>query len=430
LKRSGARRDWAEVVRLAGPLSARSADVNFDYGLALAHLEQWSAARAALISGRRQCPRQKRFPNELAGVAFEQKRYPEAAAWLQKSLKIEPGDSYANNFAATVYDLMGNLDAALKYWNRVQKPCIAALHFDPQLRLQRQILDRSFAFSPAAVLNRPEYEATESRLRSLGIFPSYTIALNARTDGEFDAEFRTIEQNGFGSTRLEAIVSTFSGAAYETIYPSYLNARGSATNLQSLLRWDSEKRRAWLSVSAPLYARSDWRWQISADARNENWVIRRSFTGDAPTLGPLNLELGSITAAVTAIPSGHLQWSTAAELSHRTFRNVIESSALNPELTSHGYEFKYRAVIEDKVFAVPERRFSVTAEASSETARLWSSSAHFFEKLEGSALARWFPLAQADTDEQCILWNACAMIRSFALRSSPVRCKKAPPLPG
>jgi hypothetical protein len=159
-------------------------------------------------------------------------------------------------------------------------------------------------------------------------------------------------------------------------------------------------------------------------------VIRRSFTGDAPTLGPLNLELGSITAAVTAIPSGHLQWSTAAELSHRTFRNVIESSALNPELTSHGYEFKYRAVIEDKVFAVPERRFSVTAEASSETARLWSSSAHFFEKLEGSALARWFPLAQADTDEQCILWNACAMIRSFALRSSPVRCKKAPPLPG
>jgi tetratricopeptide (TPR) repeat protein len=244
LKRSGARRDWAAVVRLAGPLSARSADVNFDYGLALAHLEQWSAARAALISGRRQCPRQKRFPNELAGVAFEQKRYPEAAAWLQKSLKIEPGDSYANNFAATVYDLMGNLDAALKYWNRVQKPCIAALHFDPQLRLQRQILDRSFAFSPAAVLNRPEYEATESRLRSLGIFPSYTIALNARTDGEFDAEFRTIEQNGFGSTRLEAIVSTFSGAAYETIYPSYLNARGSATNLQSLLRWDSEKRRA------------------------------------------------------------------------------------------------------------------------------------------------------------------------------------------
>lgn len=281
------RLDWAEVVRLASPLSVRSADVNFDYGLALAHLEHWSAARAALISGARQCPGQKRFPSELAGVAFEQKRYPEAAAWLQKSLKIDPGDSYANNFAATVYYLMGNLDAALKYWNRVQKPSIAALHFDPQLRLRRQILDRSFAFSPAAVLKQPQYEATVSRLRSLGIFPSYTIALNARTDGDFDAAFRAIEQNGFGSTRLEAIVSTFAGAAYETIYPSYFNARGSATNFQSLLRWDSEKRRAWLSVSAPLYARPDWRWQLSADARNENWVIRRSFTGDAPPLGSI-----------------------------------------------------------------------------------------------------------------------------------------------
>jgi tetratricopeptide (TPR) repeat protein len=393
------RRDWAVVVRLAGPLSARSADVNFDYGLALAHLEQWPAARSALVSGARQCPGQRRFPNELAGVAFEQKRYPEAAAWLHKSLKIEPGDSYADNFAATVYYLMGNLDAALKYWNRVQKPDIAALHFDPQLRIRRQILDRAFAFSPAAVLNRLEYEATESRLRSLGIFPSYTIALNARTDGEFDAEFHAIEQNGFGSTRLAAIVSTFAGAAYETIYPSYLNARGSATNFQSLLRWDKEKRRAWLSVSAPLNARPDWRWQLSADARNENWVIRRSFTGDAPPLGSLNLELESITAAVTAIASGRLQWSTAAELSHRTFRNITDGSALNPELTSHGYQFKYRAAIEGKVFTVPERRFSVTAGASSETARLWSSSAHIFEKLEGSALARWFPLAQADTYE-------------------------------
>ena len=391
------RRDWAGVVRLAGPLSARSADVNFDYGLALAHLRQWSAARAALLGGARQCPRQKRFPTELAGVAFEQKRYPEAAAWLQKSLKIEPGDSYANNFAATVYYLMGNLDAALKYWNRVQKPYIAALHFDPQLRLQRQILDRSFAFSPAAVLRRPEYEATESRLRSLGIFPSFTIALNAHTDGEFDAAFHAIEQNGFGSTRLAAIVSTFAGAAYETIYPSYMNARGSATNFQSLLRWDKEKRRVWVSVSAPLYGRPDWRWQLSADARNENWVIRRSFTGDAPPLGSLNLEIESITAAVTAIASGRWQWSTAAELSHRTFRNVTDGSALNPELTSHGYEFKYRAAMEDKVFVVPERHFSVIADASSETARLWSSSAHLFEKLEGSALARWFPLAQADT---------------------------------
>jgi hypothetical protein len=45
--------NWAEVVRLAAPLASRTPDVNFDYGLALAHLQQWPQARAALIAGSR-----------------------------------------------------------------------------------------------------------------------------------------------------------------------------------------------------------------------------------------------------------------------------------------------------------------------------------------------------------------------------------------
>jgi len=56
-------------------------------------------ARRALVAGERESPRQKRFSIELAGVAFERKRYPEAAAWLQRALKLDPTDDYANNFA-------------------------------------------------------------------------------------------------------------------------------------------------------------------------------------------------------------------------------------------------------------------------------------------------------------------------------------------
>ncbi len=123
-------------------------------------------------------PSQKRFPIELAGIAFERKQYPEAATWLRIGLKLDPQDSYANNFAGTVYFMMGNLNAALKYWNRVQKPYIAALDFDPHLRVQRLILDRSFVFSPAAILKQPDFASTEARLKGLGIFPAYNIALD------------------------------------------------------------------------------------------------------------------------------------------------------------------------------------------------------------------------------------------------------------
>ena len=44
---------------------------------------------------------------------------------LHRALQLDPKDEYANEFLATVYFLEGNLEAALKYWNRVGKPQIA-----------------------------------------------------------------------------------------------------------------------------------------------------------------------------------------------------------------------------------------------------------------------------------------------------------------
>ena len=402
-------KNWAEVVRLAEPMAARSADLNFEYGLALAHLEQWPQARAALVAGERECPQQKRFALELAGVAFEQKHYPEASAWLRRGLKLDPQDAYANNFAGTVYLLMGNVNAALKYWNRVQKPYVAALDVDSQLHVERLILDRAFAFSPEAVLKERDFETTEARLDGLGIFAKYNVVLNARTDagdsGKFDAEFRAVERNGFGSSAVQALVSTFGGAAYGTIYPSYFNIGRSAMNVESLLRWDAQKRRAWVSISAPLNDRPQFRWRLELDARNENWAIRHSFTGTAPVLGSLNLERQVVTGTVTGIPNGRLHWSTGAEVSHRSYRNVVSGTTLTTALTVPGYELKYLASIEDKALVVPERRFKLTVGARSELARMWPDgqqvpdAPHVFARLQGSALAHWFPQGQDEKNE-------------------------------
>ena len=45
--------NWAEVVRLGRAGYPRSADMNFEYGLALAHLQRWTEARSALLHGAR-----------------------------------------------------------------------------------------------------------------------------------------------------------------------------------------------------------------------------------------------------------------------------------------------------------------------------------------------------------------------------------------
>ena len=388
--------NWPEVVRLAQPMPSRSPDVNFAYGMALAHLNRLAEARATLLAGARQCPTQKRFPIELAGVAFEQKQYPAAAHWLRRALRLDPDDAYANNFLATVYFLSGNLPAALEYWNHIQKPSIASFDLDPHLRVHRLLLDRAFAFSPASVLRESQFLTTETRLNALGIFPSYNIHLDARPDGSFNAIFRAQEQNGFGSSKLAALLSTLGGVPYETIYPTYTNANRSAMNFDALLRWDAQKRRAWASLSAPLNGFPQWRWQVSADLRNENWDIRRSFTGTAPVLGSLNLERESIDANLTSLHTGALQWSLGGELAHRNFRDVVSGSALTPPLLTPGFEIKQISTLDASVLRLPEHRFTVTAGAASDFARTLATPSWLSEKLQGSARAYWLPQMQGD----------------------------------
>ena len=410
-------KNWAEVVRVAGALSTRSADVQFDYGMALAHLGKLVEARAALRAGARACPGQKRFPVELGGVAFEQKKYAEAAHWLRHGLRIDPGDAYANDFLGTVYFLSGNLDAALKYWNQVQKPEIAGLDFDPHLKVHRLLLDRSFAFSPAAVLREPELIATQTRLDGLGIFPGYNLHLEARpgteSGGRFDAVFRAQEQDGFGPSRAAALVWLLGGVPYETVYPGYANIGRGAMNFDSLVRWDAQKRRAWGELAAPLEGRPEWRWQVSADLRNENWALRRSFTGTAPVVGSFNVEREIAGGTLTSLRSGAVQWTVGAEVSHRIFRDTMMGSALTASLLTPGWELKPEASVRAGLLRLPEYRFTVTGGGSADFARELSGRSHASGSLQGWAMAQWMPGMEGDP------WDLREELRAGQLYGSP-----------
>ncbi|HEY6249673.1 MAG TPA: tetratricopeptide repeat protein, partial [Candidatus Angelobacter sp.] len=191
---------WQELLQLVEAIPQPSPEMEYYHGLALAHLERWDDARRAFLVGRRALPRDKRFPTELAGVAFRQKNYSRAAAYLRAALRLDPADAYVNDFLGTVYFIEGNLEAALKYWNRAGKPGIEEVRTGARLHINPVLLDHAFAFSPASILQREELLASEARLDALEIFPVYRLDLLARSDEKFDLQFQPQEKNGFGNT--------------------------------------------------------------------------------------------------------------------------------------------------------------------------------------------------------------------------------------
>ena len=390
---------WQELVKLVEATPNPSAELQYDYGLALAHLERWDEARKAFVAGRRMQPQDKRFPVELAGIEFKQKKYPEAAAYLRAALRLDPEDKYISDFLATVYYLEGNLEAALKYWNRNGKPQIQDVRMPPQLRINPVLLDHAFAFSPASTLRREELLATEARLNALEIFPSYRLDLLARPDEKFDLQFQAQERNGFGSTKLQALLGIFRGLPFQEVNPEYFNIGGSATNVISLLRWDAQKRRAWISLAGPFLRNPKWRYRLSMDGRNENWEIRKSFAGPSPALAALNLRREELRAEITRLIGGRLSWTAGVEFSHRNYHDVSAGTALTPSLLAAGSELSESAALNYQLLRIPERRFTLDGALSTRAGRLWSSPAESFSRIEAAVNSRWLPQSRGDDYE-------------------------------
>ena len=164
-----------------------------------------------------------------------------------------------------------------------------------------------------------------------------------------------------GRWQVDRLASLFRGVFYETIYPESFNLNHSATNVESLIRWDAQKRRALVSLSRPLRENPKWRFQAGFDLRNENWDVRDSSLESAPLLASLNLRKEAASAGITCFQSGRWNWSTAVEFSHRDYRNVIDGSALGPESLLQGYQLKHMAQLNYQLLRVPERRFVTSA---------------------------------------------------------------------
>ena len=381
---------WQDIANLH-PALGISPDTDFEYGIALARLEQWHDAKAALRSGLRQSPRDPRFMVELAGVAFKQANYAEAEHWLRRALHVSAQDPYTLDFLGTVFYLQGNIDAALKYWNRIGKPRIGSIEAQPKPKLNPILFDRAFAFSPASTPKLSDLRTTKARLEQLNVFSSFRLSLEAQPDNTFNLTFRGSERNGCAGNSWACLLDIFGQMPEQTLNFSYFNIDSRATNFASMYRWDGEKRRAGAQVEFPLAGNPKWQLQAGTDLRNENWALRNSFSGSAPLFGALNLKREVGFVRFNDVMSGTWQWFATTELSNRDYHNVFAASVFAPNLLSAGFQLKQSFGIEGSVLRYPERRLSVGGTALLSIARLWSTPEHSYSQLQGSLRLQWFP---------------------------------------
>ncbi len=349
------------MIALALLLLAGGPDGEFARGLALAREGRWTEARAALEAGAASAPRDKRFPIELAGVAWRLHDRRAARRWLHRALALDSNDAYANEFLGTLYLLDGNPEAALRYWNRIGRPRIEQVRFEPEPRLDPVLADRALAFAPASVLRLEEYRASERRLRFLGAFVSPRLDIVAREDDAYDAVVRARERRG-------GWIGLLSGLPLETVYIDARRRSGLA--LASLARWDPDKRRAFAALSGPIAREPAWKWRVFADARDENWSV--------PGSGDFKLRKVETGAGLARLTAAGLEWSSGFSISSRTV-----------PVSRDGVQLKAAFGAARELLRIPEYRLAVRARGDFELGRLLEGGARPFAKSQAGIEGTW-----------------------------------------
>jgi tetratricopeptide (TPR) repeat protein len=389
---------WSEVIQTVPESPDEAADLELYRGLALAQLQRWGEAKKAFEAGLVRNPRDARFLVELAGIAYREKQFSRAKRELRRALAIDGRDDYANNFLASIYFLEGNLEAALKYWNRAGKPKLEDLTFDPQPRLNPLLLDRAFAFSRGSEWRRDPFLTTQARLEGLDLFPHMLFELEALADGSFDLKFRGSERNGWGSTKWEGLISLLRGLPYQSVYPEFYNLDHGGLNWRSLVRWDDEKRRVFTEIAAPLGENPGVRYRIYFDGRNENWDLRNTITSSTTSSAHLNLEK-AVAGADISVASGRWQWKSSVEYSYRKFRNLAGVPPQTAAFFTNGSAIALRSRVGRSLIRFPERRFRLDSSATGEFGTFFENPLNRYGRIEGSLPVDWFPQAKGEDYE-------------------------------
>lgn len=372
---------WLLILTICVPAAWGADDAepsDLRQGLALARSGDWEQARALLQHGAASAPRDKRYPLELAGIEYRRRNLGAAKRYLRRALALDPADSYANDFLGTLYYLEGNLEAALRYWNRIGKPRIDDVQIAPESKLNSVVLDSALAFSPASLLTLDQLETSEARLNGLDVFGNYRLELDAQPEERFDASLHWLEPSPW----MQA-ATMLRGVAYQTVEPEFHDIGGSGVNWTSLLRWDAQKRRALTSVEGPLLHNAKWRYRWYTDARSETWN----------TGGPLDFRLQKFATGgeFESIPTGRLSWHTGVEVSTRSFAGL-------PAFPG-GTALMYRAGVDYELLRIPEHRFTLSSSTGFEAGRMVTGADGLFAHAQTTLAARWFPQARGQDYE-------------------------------
>ncbi len=377
LKQQG---DWPAILQLTTDPAA-SPDLLYFAGLALAGQSLREDALSVFKRGFEKAPHDYRFPLELAGLWFQQRDLASARTYLRQAMRLKPDDPFLNDFLATVYFLEDNLEAALKYWNRIGKPYVVSVHTDSSLQLD--LFEALLAFSPASVLELEELLQTSYRLTSLDVFSECRISLIPKDQqGSFDLKVSTPLKLGLGTEHWTRYLSLIRGLPFQTVEVDFYNLNRVGVVWKSSVRWDPHKKRIASRWTGPYRKNPRWQFRLKMDARDEEWQLNPAFLEGSPDVA-FRLRKSEVGLGLDRFIHSASLLQQETSIAVRSIHQSQPFGSFQIDRLSRSVSAVNETRLDHTLFRMPERRLQVDASASLALGRFFGSNGGAFSRLRG-----------------------------------------------
>jgi hypothetical protein len=352
-------------------LAQTPADAIHAEALALAREGNFEQARQVLLRGQDAYPGDKRFPMDLAGVSYRLGNRIEARDHIRKALQIDRSDAYSNDLLATLYALDGNLNAAVKYWNRISKPVVRRVRIPDDPGVDPGLLRKVLPDAGAAFLTADALRGARADLDRLDVFSRYRLELAPVEKEEFELHFDGWNGRELSTHPAIRLLPYLRGLPYQALHVDFMNLRASGANFTSMWRWDPDKRRAVLSLRGVLPDDPRWQLGIAADLRDEIWDLRNGHE-------PFSMRRNELRVEASRRLTSRLIWMNDISYTRRRFKNAqLTGGASAKNATGFSY------LLAD----FPEHRFTLRTSATGELGRFFGHST--FGKGRADLAADW-----------------------------------------
>jgi tetratricopeptide (TPR) repeat protein len=313
--------DQGEYVRAVNILSDALADrptpdTYLYLGIAYRHMKEYQKAEDIFNEGSRRYETDSRFLNELANLFLENNDIEAAKTALRRALTVDPNNNYASDELATIDMSEGDIQSALRAWNKSGRPYINDILHNYNLNFGSWVVRRAVKFRPAGTLRYSDWKTTESRLFETDNFANVGLDIEpTRVPDQYNAVVRTSAKTNSVADILFDLVKGF---PFETSYFDLWNIANTGVNFNSNYRWAADRRRAQGGIKMALPVAGLLQLEFGSTWRFERWDVSDNLPPQSQSMSRFNYGATAVGVQVRHIPHYRVEIGAGFEYRNRS----------------------------------------------------------------------------------------------------------------